>query len=53
MNFNQDIFLLVEHFNNQAQQLAIAKEADEIAGRRYQTSIETFLIGKINILDLN
>lgn len=53
MNFNQDIFLLVEHFNNQAQQLAIAKEADEIAGRRYQTSIETFLIGKINTLDLN
>ncbi len=53
MNFNQDIFLLVEHFNNQAQQLAIAKEADLIAQQRYKTSIETFLIGKINTLDLN
>ena len=53
MNFNQDIFLLVEHFNNQAQQLSIAKEADIIAQQRYKTSIETFLIGKINTLDLN
>lgn len=53
MNFNQDIFLLVEHFNNQAQQLGIAKEADIIAQQRYKTSIETFLIGKINTLDLN
>ena len=53
INFNQDIFLLVEHFNNQAQQLDIAKEADAIAQQRYKTSIETFLIGKINTLDLN
>ncbi len=53
MNFNQDIFLLVEHFNNQAQQLSIATEADKIAQQRYKTSIETFLIGKINTLDLN
>lgn len=53
MNFNQDIFLLVEHFNNQSQQLTIAEEADKIAQQRYKTSIETFLIGKINTLDLN
>ena len=53
MNFNQDIFLLVENFNNQAGQLEIAGQADKIAERRYHTSIETFMIGKINILDLN
>jgi len=53
MNFNQDIFLLVENFNNQAGQLEIAGQADNIAEKRYNTSIETFLIGKINILDLN
>lgn len=53
INFNQNIFLLVENFNNQAQQLDIAKEADLIAQQRYKTSIETFLIGKINTLDLN
>ncbi|MDR0348147.1 MAG: TolC family protein [Tannerella sp.] len=53
MNFNQHIFLLVEKFNNQAEQLKIAEEADIIAEKRYHTSIETFMIGKINILDLN
>lgn len=53
MNFNQNIFLLVENFNNQAAQLEIAREADQIAVKRYKTSIETFMIGKINILDLN
>jgi outer membrane protein TolC len=53
MNFNQDIFLLVENFNNQAGQLEIARQADLIAAKRYNTSIETFMIGKINILDLN
>jgi outer membrane protein TolC len=53
MNFNQDIFLLVENFNNQAGQLEIAGQADRIAEKRYETSIEIFMIGKINILDLN
>jgi outer membrane protein TolC len=51
--FNQNIFLLVEHFNNQNKQLSIASEADSIAQKRYKTSIETFMIGKINTLDLN
>ncbi|MDR2810163.1 MAG: TolC family protein [Tannerellaceae bacterium] len=53
MNFHQDIFLLVENFNNQAGQLEIAQQANIIAEKRYKTSIETFLIGKISILDLN
>ena len=43
----------MENFNNQAAQLEIAQEADVIAEKRYKTSIETFMIGKINILDLN
>mgnify|MGYP000040738543 FL=1 len=53
MDFNQDIFLLVANFNNQAQQLDIAEEADMIAEKRYKTSVETFMIGKISTLDLN
>lgn len=53
MDFNQDIFLLVANFNNQAQQLNIAEEADGIAEKRYKTSVETFMIGKISTLDLN
>ena len=53
MDFNQDIFLLVENFNNQADQLAIAAEVDELAEARYQTAIQTFLVGKIDLLDLS
>ena len=55
MDFNQDIFLLVENFNNQAPlNWEIAAEVDTmVAEKRYKTSIETFMIGKIDILDLN
>lgn len=53
MNFHQDIYLLVANFNNQAQQLGIAQEADGIAEKRYSTSVETFMIGQISTLDLN
>jgi outer membrane protein TolC len=53
MTFNQDIFLLTENFNNQAGQLEIAAQADRIAEKRYHTSVETFMIGKISVLDLN
>lgn len=53
MNFNQDIFILVEQFNNQQTQLHLADKADRIARKRYHTNVETFLIGKISTLDLN
>lgn len=53
MNFNQNIFILVERFNNQQQQVNIASLADTIAQRRYNTNVETFMIGKISTLDLN
>ena len=53
MNFHQDIFMLVEHFNNQQQQLQLADKADVIAQKRYKTNVETFMIGKISTLDLN
>ena len=53
MEFNQDIFILVERFNNQQAQVDIAALADTIAQRRYRTNVETFLIGKISTLDLN
>lgn len=43
----------MERFNNQQQQLDIARRADSIARRRYSTNVETFLIGKISTLDLN
>ncbi len=53
MNFNQDIFILVERFSNQQQQLDLAVRAEEIASRRYQTNVETYLIGMLATLELN
>ena len=53
MNFNQNLFILVEQFNNQRAQLDIANEADAIAQKRYHTNVETFMIGRISTLDLN
>ena len=53
MDFNQNLFILVEQFNNQRAQLDIANEADQIAQQRYKTNVETFMIGRISTLDLN
>jgi outer membrane protein TolC len=53
MNFNQDIFILVERFTNQRHQLDLAVKAAEIAGRRYRTNVETYMIGKLSPLELN
>lgn len=53
LDFSQQLFVLVERFGNQQQQLALASRANEIAGQRYRTNFETFLIGKISTLDLN
>lgn len=52
-NFSQDIFILVERFCNQQEQLNLANRASEIAQRRYDTNVETYLIGRISTLDLN
>ncbi len=51
--FRQNIFVLTEQFNNQADQLRIAAEADTIAQRRYHTNVETFKIGSISTLELS
>lgn len=53
MDFNQNLFILTEQFNNQRQQLMIAREADAIAQQRYNTNVETFMLGKLSTLDLN
>lgn len=53
MNFNQNIFILVEQFNNQQEQLKIAGQADKIALKRYNTNVGTFMVGQISTLDLN
>jgi outer membrane protein TolC len=53
MTFNQNLFILVAQFNNQSAQLEIAEKVDSIAQKRYNTNVETFMIGKISTLDLN
>lgn len=52
-NFSQNLFILIERYGNQLQQVKISRRADEIAQKRYATNVETFLIGKISTLDLN
>lgn len=53
MDFNQNIYLRVQNFNRQSKQLELAKETDKIAQIRYETSIEAFVLGKIDVLNLN
>lgn len=52
-DFNQNLFILVERFNKQQQLLNLASRADTIAAKRYNTNVETYLIGRISTLDLN
>jgi len=53
LDFNQNIYLRVQNFNRQSKQLELAKETDRIAQIRYETSIEAFVLGKIDVLNLN
>lgn len=53
LDFNQNLFILVERYTNQQEQVMIGKRADEIAAKRYAVNMESFIIGKISTLDLN
>lgn len=53
IDFNENIFLQVMQFNLQDDQVAIASKADAIADLRYEVTKQRFLIGKIDVLDLN
>lgn len=53
IDFNQNVFLRVQNFNSQSKQLELAKETDIIAQQRYNTSVEAFVLGKIDVLNLN
>lgn len=52
-DFEQDIFLKVMQFNRQDDQVKIAEKADRISKNRYEVTKQRFLIGKIDVLDLN
>lgn len=53
IDFDQSIFLIVSQFNFQDDQLSIAAKSDTIAARRYEVTKQRFLIGKIDVLELN
>ncbi len=53
IDFEQDVYLKVKQFNIQGEQLLNAQKADTIAQYRYEVSKQRFLIGKIDVLELN
>jgi outer membrane protein TolC len=52
-DFEQNLYLDVEQFNLQAEQVRTAATSDTVAMRRYEVTKQRFLIGKIDVLDLN
>jgi outer membrane protein len=52
-DFQQNLFLDVEQFNLQKNQVDIAAKSDTVAMKRYEVTKQRFLIGKIAVLDLN
>jgi outer membrane protein TolC len=52
-DFEQNLFLDVEQFNLQKNQVKIAAKSDTVAQRMYEVTKQRFLIGKIAILELN
>lgn len=53
VDFEQEVLLRVMEFNMLKSQLEIAQKADIIAEKRYAVSKERFLIGRIDIIELN
>ncbi len=53
IDFEQEVLLRVMEFNMLDRQLNIAAKADTIAEKRYEVSRQRYLIGRIDILDLN
>ncbi|MDR0385307.1 MAG: TolC family protein [Prevotellaceae bacterium] len=53
LNFEQNIVLSVSQFRNQAKQVNLSYHADSIARLRYETAFQTFVMGTINVLDIN
>jgi outer membrane protein TolC len=53
VDFQQNLYLDVEQFNLQKNQVEIAAKSDTVAMKRYEVTKQRFLIGKIAVLDLN
>jgi outer membrane protein TolC len=53
IDFEQNVYLDVMQFTMQYDQLEIAAKADTIAQKRFDVTRERFLIGRIDVRDLN
>lgn len=53
VEFDQNIYLKVREFNIQEDQYLIAAKADTVAMNKYEVTKQRFLIGKIDVLQLN
>ncbi|MDR0685997.1 MAG: TolC family protein [Dysgonamonadaceae bacterium] len=53
LDFERNIILSVTQYKDQANLVALAQHADSLAGLRYQTAFQTFVMGTINVLDVN
>lgn len=53
LDFEQNIVLAVQEYLDQQRLTSIYRQANEVAQHRYKTAFETFVIGKINVIDIN
>ncbi len=53
LEFEQNIYLKIREFNIQEDQFEIAAKADTIALMKYEVTKQRFLIGKIDVIELN
>ncbi len=53
VDFQQNVYLQVMTFNMQENQVRIATKADTIAQKGYDVSYQRYMIGKVNVTDLN
>ena len=53
LNFEQNIVQSVVQFQDQAKLVNLAHHADSIAQLRYETAFSTFVMERINVLDIN
>ncbi|MFP4064732.1 MAG: TolC family protein, partial [Bacteroidales bacterium] len=53
VDFEQEVFLQVMRFNMLDHQLEVAEKADVIAEKSYEVTRQRFMIGRIDIIELN
>lgn len=53
IDFEQNLMLDVQQFNLQDDQVKIAAKADTVAAKMFEVTKQRFLIGKIDVLELN